>query len=61
MYGNLNEKSFIEIWQSQRAKDILKKVSENPDFKYCDTLCRSHNINKFLWELNCVPQHVNFI
>ena len=60
-YGNLYEQSFEEIFRSDRTRQIINYVTNELDFKECDTLCRPHNINKFLWGLKHPPQHVNFI
>ena len=60
-YGNLNEKSFEDIWLSPRRKEIIRRITESGDFSECDNLCRLHNINKYLWRLSNPPDHVNFI
>lgn len=71
-YGNLNENTFKEIWESQRKKEIIEKV-ESPDFDFgnCGE-CRQNNLNKWLWEVHegkstldrpegPDPKHINFI
>jgi len=60
-YGNLNEQSFEEIWDSPRRKMVMERITQSGDFHACDNLCRLHNINKYLWQLQNPPQHVNFI
>ncbi len=59
-YGNLHEQSLVEIWNSDRRKEVMNRVM-NTDFAHCDSLCRLHNINQFLWGLKHPPEHVNFI
>lgn len=71
-YGNLYEQTFPEIWESQRKKEIITKVSSpNFDFGHCGE-CRQNNLNKYLWEASQgkssldrpagpEPKHVNFI
>jgi len=50
-YGNINEQSFRDIVKSQHTCSVMKYAENMPDFKYCDTHCRPHTINKFLWTL----------
>lgn len=72
--GNIAEKSFKEIWQSERYWEILRLISSDQfDARtMCGTLCLQHNVNEFLWDLKqgkvslAMPQgepplHVNFI
>lgn len=60
-YGDLHEKSFEEIWQGKRRKEIVEFVETKIDPKKCMSFCRHHSINKFLWSLKQRPQHINFI
>lgn len=60
-YGNLNENSFIEIWESKKRKDIMEDMQKNVNFSECYNCCRNHTINNFLWSLKNKPAHVNFI
>jgi len=60
-YGNLHEKSFIEIWKSQRRKRIIRYIENNIDVKKCMTYCRHHSTNQFLWQFREAPEHLNFI
>lgn len=72
--GNITEKSFKEIWQSQRYWDVMSMInSEDFDAKtMCGTLCLQHKVNEFLWDMkedgiifqqpDCeAPMHINFI
>lgn len=76
-YGNLNEKTFPEIWESERAKEIREKISsKNFDLSNCGA-CKQASLNEFLWKLNNgemtlekikeikdttpLPEHINFI
>jgi GTP 3',8-cyclase len=54
-YGNINEQSFKEIVKSERTRKAMKYVEGMPDSKYCDTHCRPHTINKFLWSIKNHP------
>ena len=71
--GNINDTSFMEIWQSDRYRAVMKAIS-SPEFDartMCGTLCLQHKVNEFLWSLNkseelteppCQkPNHINFI
>ena len=72
--GNIAEKSFKEIWESARYREVLRFIaSDKFDAKtMCGTLCLQHKVNEFLWDLKGgqaqldksqgpLPMHVNFI
>ncbi|MDD3012887.1 MAG: radical SAM protein [Candidatus Gastranaerophilales bacterium] len=72
--GNINEKSFKEIWQSDRYWEVMRYITSD-EFdakKDCGTLCLQHKVNEFLRDLKAnnaifddsssyLPQHINFI
>lgn len=72
--GNIYEKSFKEIWNSERYKEIMSFIGSdqfNPQ-KECGTLCLQHYVNNYLFEIKEksgtlqeseleTPPHVNFI
>jgi MoaA/NifB/PqqE/SkfB family radical SAM enzyme len=72
--GNIAERSFKEIWQSERYWEVMAYL-QSDEFdarKDCGTLCMQHKANEFLWKLkNGVeqlvtpkgppPMHLNFI
>ncbi|MEK6913859.1 MAG: radical SAM protein [Nanoarchaeota archaeon] len=73
--GNIAEKSFKEIWQSDKYWEVMKMISSN-EFNAkedCGTLCLQHKVNEYLWDLkeNNIttipepegekPAHINFI
>ncbi len=62
LYGNLNENSFREIWQSERRRQGLDYVLNHLDVGSCRVNCRMDKVNRFLFDLKegRVP-HVNFI
>ncbi len=60
-YGNLNEKSFSEIWQGDKKREIINHIKENIDVDKCMTYCRHHSTNMFLWQFLTPPAHTNFI
>lgn len=58
--GNLKEKSFVEIWESERQKEVVNHAL-NMDISKCRELCRLDEINKYLHEFKNPGGHVNFI
>lgn len=72
--GNIAEKSFKEIWKSERYWEVLNLIgSEKFDARtMCGSLCLQHKVNEFLWDLKNgeaelkdadgeLPMHINFI
>lgn len=72
--GNIADKSFKEIWKSQRYLDVMNFLSSDKfDAKtMCGALCLQHKVNEFLWDLKQgnigiqspqgkSPMHINFI
>lgn len=60
-YGNINENTFEEIWNSSERKKSLEWVSRSLDSQKCRINCRMDEINRYLWSLKVPPSHVNFI
>jgi len=72
--GNIADKSFKEIWKSERYWEVLNLIaSEKFDAKtMCGSLCLQHKVNEFLWDLKMgkmilkqpvgePPMHHNFV
>lgn len=61
-YGNLNELSFREIWQSDKRRQNFNHISNSLDISECRKNCRMDEINRYLDRLSnqSIP-HVNFI
>jgi MoaA/NifB/PqqE/SkfB family radical SAM enzyme len=72
--GNITEKSFKQIWQSDRYWEVVNLIaSEKFNAKtMCGSLCLQHKVNEYLWRLKqgwaklltaneLQPMHVNFI
>ncbi len=72
--GNLAEKPFKEIWQSERYWEVMNLIA-SPQFdarSMCGSLCLQHKVNEVLWQLKeegeelqtpagAPPPHINFI
>lgn len=60
IYGNLYEKNFHEIWESEKRKEIIKKLKEK-GVENCRKGCRLDVINRYLHRLKNPLPHDNFI
>lgn len=60
-YGNINEKTFEEIWEGTRRQEVVEKLSKLNINQVCREACRLDNINIYLNELKYPGEHVNFI
>lgn len=72
--GNIAEKSFKEIWESDRYWEVMDRIaSDEFDAKtMCGTLCLQHKVNEMLYKIKEEgsafpesseepPMHINFI
>ena len=59
-YGSLKEKNFIEIWNSGKRRQIIRKA-EKMDISECREICRLDEINRYLYRLRNPEEHDNFI
>lgn len=72
--GNICEKSFKEIWKSDRYWEVINLLASEKfnAQKMCGSLCLQHKVNEFLWKLKKekprlpqvskeIPEHINFI
>jgi wyosine [tRNA(Phe)-imidazoG37] synthetase (radical SAM superfamily) len=60
-YGNLNEKTFAEIWRGQERRSKLAWAENDMAIDACRIGCRMDEINRYLWELRHPGEHVNFV
>jgi radical SAM protein with 4Fe4S-binding SPASM domain len=77
LMGNVIKQSFKEILKSDQYWEVQRKISEEINVnKDCETNCRQHYINQFLWDLEDEkinvrdlitpkdkkpPEHLNFV
>jgi len=59
--GSILEKSFIDIYNSDRYMDVMKRVQMLDVHKECYSGCKEDAMNEFLWELKNLPPHINFV
>ncbi len=60
-FGNIHDKTFKQIWENPERLEMLKKFENEFDIKVCKYNCRMDKINQYLWDLENLPEHVNFI
>lgn len=60
-YGNLNEESFVKIWEGDHRKEIVDYFMKMDLEKNCRELCRLDEMNRYLNDLKNPGEHVNFI
>jgi radical SAM protein with 4Fe4S-binding SPASM domain len=60
-YGDINENSFQEIWQGEKRRQNIDFVENELNITDCRKNCRMDAANRYLWDLQHPPAHVNFI
>jgi len=61
-YGNINEKTFSEIWKGEERKKGIEYVLNNLDVSQCRVNCRMDKVNRYLFDLKeGRVNHINFI
>ncbi|MEG1292197.1 MAG: radical SAM protein [Lachnospiraceae bacterium] len=60
-YGNLNNSSFVQIWEGEHRKKIVADFMQMDLEKNCREVCRLDEMNQYLDELVHPSEHVNFI
>ena len=60
-YGNIYKNSFREIWEGEKRVNSVRWAEEELDTSRCRVNCRMDEVNRYLWELKHLPEHVNFI
>jgi radical SAM protein with 4Fe4S-binding SPASM domain len=59
--GNINEKTFKEIWEGKRRVELAEWAIKKLNTTDCRVNCRMDDINRYLWDLIHPSGHVNFI
>lgn len=59
--GNITGSTFREIWTGDRRKRLLDYAATCLDPSGCRLNCRMNEVNRYLWGIARVPEHVNFI
>ena len=59
-FGNINNQSFVEIWDSDSHKNVMKKL-EDLKLKPCTMACKLDTMNRFLKGFVYLDKHINFI
>jgi len=59
--GNIITENFRDILTSQRYQDVQRRIQTVNVNRDCETNCRQHYINRFLFKLSRKPPHSNFI
>jgi len=60
--GDIHEQSFYEIVNGDHYWSVHEDISKSVDVhKDCAIGCRQDYVNKFLWDLQNPPEHINFI
>lgn len=60
-YGNLNEETFVQIWEGEKRQKLIDCLMKMDLEKNCREICRLDEMNKYLDELKHLGGHVNFI
>lgn len=60
--GDIHEQNFYDMVMGDRYWEVHADITKSVDVhKDCAMGCRQDYVNKFLWDLKNVPEHVNFI
>ena len=59
--GNIIRSSFRDIVKSERYWEVQKKIQTVHVNKDCESNCRPHYVNQFLWKIVNKPAHINFV
>ena len=60
-YGNLNEETFVQIWEGKKREQLVDYLMKMDLEKNCREICRLDEMNKYLDVLKHPGEHVNFI
>jgi radical SAM protein with 4Fe4S-binding SPASM domain len=60
-YGNINDESIVNIWESQRRLDIIEKIAQTCHSHCGDYRCRLDVINRYLDRVKNPEKNDDFI
>lgn len=61
-YGNVNNNTFVEIWEGEKRKANIDYVLNHLDVSKCRVNCRMDKVNRYLFDLKHDRiKHMNFI
>lgn len=61
-YGNIHDMDFKELWMPENRAKVTDHIDNVEDLDcVCMPNCRLDALNRFLWDLDNPPEHVNFI
>jgi cyclic pyranopterin phosphate synthase len=61
-FGNVNEQSFQEIWESEKRHENYDLVMNELNIDECRKNCRMDEVNRYLYQvIENPPTHANFI
>jgi len=60
-FGNVNERSFSEVWRGDRRRACWDYVRTSLDISECRTNCRMHHVNRYLESVLDPGPHASFI
>jgi len=61
LMGNIIKSSFKDIVMGEQYWIVQKRIQKVDVNCECETNCRQHYVNEFLWKLDNKPTHLNFI
>jgi len=61
LLGNINDKTFKDLWLSEKRKEMSEYILNNHDMKECRINCRMKYVNQYLERLVNPSQHDSFI
>jgi MoaA/NifB/PqqE/SkfB family radical SAM enzyme len=59
-YGNINDFSFSQIWESARRQEVKEKINKEGT-EHCRSACRLDSVNRYLWRIKNPEKYDNFL
>jgi radical SAM protein with 4Fe4S-binding SPASM domain len=61
LMGNILHERFRDMINGSRYQSVQERIKTVDVNQECESNCRQHYINRFLWQLSRKPEHINFI